>query len=407
MTKRRTWTVAACVATIAILGALAGVTIADAGTETGGTAAPEGTAEDTQPSATTTTSSTATAPVVSRPTRAPTAGKLTLGQAVGQMLISHVTGLTASPALLKRIRAGQVGSVILYSENISTTAQLTALTASLQGAARNGHNPPLFIGADQEGGPVKRLEDAPPWLSAAQMGATRHVKSVAQAEGRAAGRALLRAGVNLDFAPVADIPTSANNFLGERAFGGNTRIVEEGVTGFATGLEEAHVAGSVKHFPGLGGAGPRDTDTEIVTIDLSKPQLRSAWAPYRAVAKLGATIAPLVMVSNAIYPALDHSELPADLSSTIVRNQLASTGLGNRVTVTDDLEVPAIEHYPDAAVKAIHAGIDLLMFAQEEAASERAFSEIMAAVKAGAITDTEVITAADRVVALKSALSLS
>ena len=172
------------------------------------------------------------------------------------MLISHVTGLTASAALLKRVRAGQVGSVILYSENIASTSQLTELTGSLQHAAREGHNPPLFIGTDQEGGPVKRLEDAAPWLSAAQMGATRHVRSVAQAEGRAAGRALLKAGVNLDFAPVADIPTSSNNFLGERAFGDNARAVEEGVSGFATGLAEAHVAGSVKHFPGLGGAGP-------------------------------------------------------------------------------------------------------------------------------------------------------
>jgi beta-N-acetylhexosaminidase len=406
MTKHRTWTVTGCVAAIAILGASAGVAIAAAGSETGGTAAPEGTAGETQPIATTTTTSTTVTPVVSRPTRAPSAGKLTLGQAVGQMLISHVSGLTASPALLKRIRAGQVGSVILYAENISTTAQLTALTAALQGAARDGHNPPLFIGTDQEGGPVKRLEDAPPWLSAAQMGATRHVKSVAQAEGRAAGKALLRAGVNLDFAPVADIPTSTNNFLGERAFGENARTVEEGVTGFATGLEEAHIAGSVKHFPGLGGAGPRDTDTEVVTIDLSESQLRSAWAPYRAVAKLGATIAPFVMVSNAIYPALDHSQLPADLSSTVIRNELASTGLGNRVTVTDDLEVPAIERYPDAAVKAVRAGIDLLMFAQEEAASERAFNEIMAAVKTGALTSTDVIAAADRVVALKSALGL-
>ncbi len=406
MTKRRPWAVTGCVAAIAILGASAGVAIADAGSETGGTAAPEGAAGETQPIATTTATSTVVTPVVTPPTRAPSARKLTLGQAIGQMLISHVSGLTASPALLKRIRGGQVGSVILYAENISTTAQLTALTAALQGAARDGHNPPLFIGTDQEGGPVKRLEDAPPWLSATQMGATRHVKYVAQAEGRAAGKALLRAGVNLDFAPVADIPTSTNNFLGERAFGENARTVEEGVTGFATGLKEAHVAGSVKHFPGLGGAGPGDTDTEIVTINLSKSQLRSALAPYRAVAKLGATIAPLVMVSNAVYPALDHSELPADLSSTVVRNELDSTGLGNRVTVTDNLEVPAIERHPDAAVKAVRAGIDLLMFAQEEAASERAFNEIMAAVKTGALTDTEVIAAADRVVALKSALGL-
>jgi beta-N-acetylhexosaminidase len=404
MTKRRTWAVAVCMAAIAALGASVAVAIASEGPEAGGTSAPEGTVEPTQPTTTTPTSSTATTPAVSTPSQAPAAAKLTVGQAVGQMLISHVTGLTASPTLLKRIRRGQVGSVILYSENISSTTQLTELTGSLQRAAREGHNPPLFIGTDQEGGPVKRLENAPPWLSAAEMGATRHVRSVAQAEGRAAGRALLKAGINLDFAPVADIPTSSNNFLGERAFGDSQRIVEEGVTGFASGLEEAHVGSSVKHFPGLGGAGPRDTDTEIVTIDLSKSQLRSAWAPYRAVARLSTSVGPFVMISNAIYPALSSSGLPADLTPSIVRNELASTGLGNRVTVTDDLQVPAVERYPNAAVKAVRAGIDLLMFAQEEAASEHAFRELEAAVQAGTLTTTEVMTAADRVVALKTLL---
>jgi beta-N-acetylhexosaminidase len=404
MTKRRTWAVAVCMAAIAALGASVAVAIASGGPEAGGTSAPEGTVETTQPTTTTPTSSTATTPAVSTPSQAPAAAKLTVGQAVGQMLISHVTGLTASPTLLNRIRRGQVGSVILYSENISSTTQLTELTGSLQRAAREGHNPPLFIGTDQEGGPVKRLENAPPWLSAAEMGATRHVRSVAQAEGRAAGRALLKAGINLDFAPVADIPTSSNNFLGERAFGDSQRIVEEGVTGFASGLEEAHVGSSVKHFPGLGGAGPRDTDTEIVTIDLSKSQLRSAWAPYRAVARLSTSVGPFVMISNAIYPALSSSGLPADLTPSIVRNELASTGLGNRVTVTDDLQVPAVERYPNAAVKAVRAGIDLLMFAQEEAASEHAFRELEAAVQAGTLTTTEVMTAADRVVALKTLL---
>lgn len=402
MTKHRTWAVALSVAAIAALGASTGVAIATAGPEAGGTVAPEGTVESPQP--TTTTSSTTATPTVSTPARAPAAPKLTVGQAVGQMLISHVTGLTASAALLKRIRAGQVGSVILYSENIASTSQLTELTGSLQHAASEGHNPPLFIGTDQEGGPVKRLADAAPWLSAAQMGATRHVRSVAQAEGRAAGRALLKAGVNLDFAPVADIPTTSNNFLGERAFGDNARTVEEGVGGFATGLAEAHVAGSVKHFPGLGGAGPRDTDTEIVTIDLSKTQLRAAWAPYRAVARLSAGVGPFVMISNAIYPGLSDSGLPADLTPRIVRNELASTGLGNRVTVTDDLQVPAVERYANAAVKAVRAGIDLLMFAQEEAASEHAYRELAAAVRAGTLKTTEVTTAADRVVALKTLL---
>lgn len=410
---------AVCAATLA--GVSVGVALAGAGEQAGGTAAPTETVEPAESTATAPAGST-TAPTHGTPAPTPARGtsttgsargtstltpapaKLTLGQAVGQMLISHVTGSVASPALLRRIRTGQVGSVILYSENIVSTSQLIALTASLQRAAREGHNPPLFIGTDQEGGPVKRLPDAAPWLSAAQMGASGHVGSLARAEGRAAGRALLKAGVNLDFAPVADVPTSSDNFLGERAFGESMRIVQEGVTGFATGLAEAHVAATVKHFPGLGAAGPHDTDTEIVTIDLSSSQLSSAWAPYRALARLSPRIAPLVMISNAIYPALGGSRLPADLTPDIVRNQLASTGLASRVTVTDDLQVPAVKRYSDAAVKAVRAGVDLLMFAREEAACEHAFAEIESAVRAGALSLADVTAAADRVTALKRAL---
>lgn len=390
-------TAAACAAMIVVA---AGAS-ASAAPKSGGAAAPGGGPEGAEG-----TQSSTTTPVQSEPSSAPPVSELTLTQAVGQMLISHVSGLRASTSLLQRIRAGRVGSVILYGENISTPRQVASLTDSLQRAAREGHNPPVFIGTDQEGGTVKRLTDAPPWLSAAQMGLTSHVKSVAEAEGRAAGSALLKLGVNLDFAPVADVPTSANNFLGERAFGRSVHVVEEGVAGFARGLAEAHVAGGVKHFPGLGGAGPHNTDEEIVTIKLSRSQLRADYAPYRAVAKLGSTVAPLVMVSNAIYPGLGRSSLPADLSPTIVRNELTSIGLGGRVTVTDDLQVPAVERYQDAAVKAVRAGIDLLMFAQEEAASERAFSEIEEAVRNGALTRSEVMTAAERVVALKAALHL-
>ncbi len=404
MTMRRTWAAAVSAATIAVLGATTALAVATTGS--GGAAAPEGMTESAATKTATSSSPTPTAktPTTTALAGAPSDPKLTVAQAVGQMLISHVSGIAASAALLRRVRAGQVGSVILYSENIASTTQLAALTGSLQRAAREGHNPPLFIGTDQEGGTVKRLKDAAPWLSAAEMGATHHVKSVAQAEGRAAGRALHQDGVNLDFAPVADVPTTSNNFLGERAFGNNARVVEEGVTGFAAGLAEAHVAGSVKHFPGLGGAGPRDTDTEIVTITLSKGQLNAAWTPYRAVARLSANIDPLVMISNAIYPALGGSGLPADLTPSIVRNALAACGLGNRVTVTDDLQVPAVERYPNAAVKAVRAGIDLLMYAQEEAASERAYRELEAAVHIGTIKAAEVMTAADRVVALKNQL---
>lgn len=343
-----------------------------------------------------------------RPTATSPSPRVTLSadRAIGQMLMSHVTGFVASPQLLARIRRGQVGSVILYRENIHNDQQLSALTSSLQQAARAGGNPPLFIGTDQEGGSVKRLYSAPPTMSAQEMGASPHPRSVAESQGLATGLHLRRLGINLDFAPVADIPTSADNFLQDRAFGHNPGSVEEGATGFATGLSRAGVAGSAKHFPGLGAAGPRDSDFTLVYIGASKSQLRASYAPYRSMARSGPTVAPMIMISDAIYPNLDRSDVPAVLSKEIVHTELAATRLGGRVTITDDLEVPSVAHYADAAVRAVLAGDDVLMFAQHEGSSERAFQAIRAAVVSGIIPKAVVLAAATRVVTLKQSLRL-
>ncbi len=342
-----------------------------------------------------------------RPTAPSPAVKLPLNRAIGQMLMSHVSGLTASPHLLARIRAGQVGSVILYRENISSDRQLAALTSSLQRAARSGGNPPLFIGTDQEGGSVRRLYQAPPTMSAREMGATSHPRAVAERQGFATGVHLRGLGINLDFAPVADIPTSAENFLQDRAFGRSQRAVEEGATGFAVGLSRARVAGSAKHFPGLGAAGPLDSDFTVVNITASKASLRGSYGPYRDMARGGPTVAPLIMVSDAIYPNLDSSNVPAVLSRRILRSEIASAQLTGRVMITDDLEVPSVERYSDAAVRAVLAGENILMFAQREVSSARAYDAIRAAVASGIIPAALVDAAAARVIALKQSLQVA
>lgn len=334
------------------------------------------------------------------------AAPLSLGHAVGQMLMSNLTGLQPSHRLLARIRAGQVGNVILYGENIASNSQLATLNSTLQQAAKAGGNPPLFIGTDQEGGEVKRVSDAPPTLSAQQMGSSANPSAVARSQGRATGDYLRRLGINLDFAPVSDVPTTADNFLHERAFGHTQASVIAGATGFAAGLAEGHIAGTAKHFPGLGAAGPRDTDVEVVTIDASKSALQGAYAPYESMSRLGPSVAPLVMVSNAIYPNLDPSGLPADLSPSIVRGQLRLAGMGARVVITDDMEVPAVQQYANAPVMAVKAGDDILMFAEHESGSEQAYREIKAAVASGTLSQAFIIAAAERVIQLKQDLGL-
>ena len=92
-----------------------------------------------------------------------------LATLVGARLVVGMEGTTPSPALLKRIRRGRVGGVILMGANVRSAPQVRALTASLRAAARAGGRP-LLIMTDQEGGEVRRFRWAPPAASAEELG---------------------------------------------------------------------------------------------------------------------------------------------------------------------------------------------------------------------------------------------
>jgi beta-N-acetylhexosaminidase len=228
--------------------------------------------------------------------------------------------------------------------------------------------------------------------------------NVPPVQGLRTGRYLRGVGINLDFAPVSDVPTTADNFLGARAFAGTATLVASAASGFAAGLARAGVAASAKHFPGLGAAGPLDTDFTRVTITASRSSLRNAYLPYRAMARLGSTVAPLVMVSDARYPTLDRSGLPAVFSRPILQRELSIAGMRSRVAITDDLEVPSVSGFASTPVKAALAGDDILMFAQHEARSEQAYSELLHAVARGALPAATVRSAAAKVLEAKQQL---
>src|SRR5262245_10448697 len=142
---------------------------------------------------------------------------------VGQSILTGVDGRTPSASLLARVRAGEVGGVILFAGNIGTNAQLARLIAELQGAAEAGGNPALLVAIDQEGGSVKRLPQGPPDRSAAAMGRD-GTAADARAQGRATGDYLRGRGIDVDLAPVLDTPATGASFLGSRAFSRDPRL---------------------------------------------------------------------------------------------------------------------------------------------------------------------------------------
>lgn len=316
---------------------------------------------------------------------------------VGQRLVVAMEGTTPSRTLLARVRAGQVGGVILFGGNVRSLPQVRALTGALHDAARAGGQPPLLVLADQEGGRTRRFRSLPPALSAAELG--RLPLARVRRAGEQAGRALRRLGVDVDLAPVADVPRVPGAFIAEqrRAYGSDLARAGSRALAFATGLENAGVAAAAKHFPGLGRSAT-NTDLAAVGITASRAELLLELAPFR---RLVEGEVPLVMVSNAVYTALGRA--PAAWSTAVQRLLRDDLGFAG-ATITDALEPAARARgrsLEAGAVLAARAGVDLLLVAGSEASSARAYVRLLAAARAGTLSRSSLEGSYGRIVELK------
>jgi beta-N-acetylhexosaminidase len=327
----------------------------------------------------------------------------TLQQLIGQKLVVRMSGTTPSAGLLARVRAGQVGGVILFGSNVETPEQVMALTATLQAAAAAGGQPPLLIATDQEGGTVKRIPWAPPTLSPPQMGSI-GLASAARQQGLATGQALSALGINVNLAPVADVPRWTTSFMYQA---GRTWSFDAGVTAslsnaFAAGLRDAGELPAMKHFPGLGRA-VRNTDTSVVTIKALPSTLATGLAPYRTAIATGT---PIIMLSNATYTAYDPVNA-AGWSRAVVKGLLRDQLGFHGVTITDSLTGTAkARAIPVAtlAIRAAIAGTDMILVTNTEASTQRTYEKLFAAAAAGTIPRTRLLAEYHRILALKATL---
>lgn len=336
-------------------------------------------------------------------TPAPTDGGSgpSIAQLVGQKLVIRMDGTTPSADLLGRIGRGEVGGVILFGANITTRDALAALTAQLEAAAADGGQPPLLIAVDQEGGSIKRIPWAPPTLSVPEMGDD-GTAAVAEEQGADTGAALAELGINVDLAPVADVPGSTASFMfkDKRTFSFDALRTAELADAFASGLQSAGVLPSMKHFPGLGLA-TKNTDTSVVTITASRAELDPGLEPYRTAILSGI---PMIMLSNATYPALDPDDAagwsPA-IAGSLLRDELGFTG----VTITDSLTGTAkVRHLsPGAlAIRAARAGTDMILVSGSEAATRSVYAALLKSASQGSIPVATLQASYDRILALKA-----
>jgi beta-N-acetylhexosaminidase len=325
----------------------------------------------------------------------PAPPQLSTTRLLGQRIMVAMAGTSAPSWLLSAARDGRVGSVILFAANIVTRSQLQALTRSLQRAAVQGGNPPLLIAVDQEGGQVKRLAAGPPDLSPPQMARTGRV-SVATSEGRATGSYLKALGINMDLAPVVDVPTFPGAFIWTqgRAFSFHPNTVAKYATAFALGVQSADVAATAKHFPGVGSAAV-DTDNKLDVLRPTSAQLAGALTPYRTLIPRGIDA---IMLSTAAFPAYDPSRTPTALSRQMIQQLLRGTLRFGGVTITDALGTPTGHDERTAGAIAARAGADILLYT-DSAPGE--LSALQADLRSGRLNLQEAQASYARIVALK------
>jgi beta-N-acetylhexosaminidase len=323
-----------------------------------------------------------------------------LKRLAGQTIVAKLGKGGPDGALLRRVRQGRLGGLILTQPR---EPALAAQLSRLQHAAEAGDNPPLLVMVDQEGGEVKRLP-GPPDASPPELGEAGDAEA-ARAEGEATGAYLRELGVNVDLAPVLDVAHEQTaETIASRTFGDDPALVAELGSAFIEGLQSTGVAATAKHFPGLGLA-TVNTDFGPVTVAGAPAELSADLEPFRAAIEAGTR---LVMISTAAYPALGARE-PATFTAGMIDGRLRDElGFGG-VVVTDDLEASAATTAAGspqrAAVRALAAGADLALFPRTEGAAAGALEAVVQAAKSGRLERSLLETAHERILALKESLA--
>jgi beta-N-acetylhexosaminidase len=330
-------------------------------------------------------------------------------QLAGQRVIYSYKGLTPPRTLLAKIRAGEAAGVIFFADNVSGRAQLARVIARMQtAAAASPVRQPLLLMTDQEGGTVRRLPGAPV-LSAKQIGASAHPLAAARQAGHDAAANLRRAGIDVNLAPVLDVYRSGGDFVDRygRSFSDDPQAVARLGAAFVAAQQQAGVAATGKHFPGLGAAATfANTDERPVTLPVPLATLRAVdELPYRSAIAAGVR---LVMVSWATYPALDPRR-PAGLSRTVVQQELRRRLGFAGVTVTDALGAGALGAFGatgNRALLAAGAGMDLVLCAGRRVREGlAAVDALAAAIGSGRLGRAAFDASVRRVLALRSALA--
>lgn len=292
--------------------------------------------------------------------------------------------LTRLPSSLSDMLAQtKVGGVILFSENLDNAEQILTLTHDLQQAVLQGSYSektnvlPLYIAVDQEGGRVSRLPSDEFFGFAGNMaiGATykKHGVTFAQDVATSMAKSLYALGFNLNFAPSLDVNSNPNNpIINVRSYSQYPEWVAQLGSAQIQAFQSEGIAAAAKHFPGHGDTHV-DSHVGLPRVEHSRAQIDALdLMPFKYA--IDQADVDMIMTAHIQYPALDNTsfkskdgvetELPATLSSKILKDILREELNYKGLIVTDALDMAAISQFLtplQATIKAFKAGADIAL----------------------------------------------
>ena len=316
---------------------------------------------------------------------------------VGQLMMIGIHGKTLNDDAKFMLNEYRVGGIILFDRNMESKDQVKSLITDINKTGKSAGLTPLFIGIDQEGGAVARMEDqlikVPP---AEELGKEPIEQAVSLA--KQSGTELKDLGFNINFAPVADLGLTYG-----RSFSTNPDDVVRYASAVGKAYDEAGLWYSYKHFPGIGKTDvDLHADTSVVPVS-KETLLNEDTKVFVDLIKQSKPNTYAIMVSHAMYPQIDAAH-PSSLSKAIITDWLRKDMGYNGVVVTDDMDMGALaKHYTfgDMAVQSILAGSDILLVCHEYEHMQEAYNGLMKAVKDGRISKERLDESVKRILLMK------
>lgn len=316
---------------------------------------------------------------------------MTLDEKIGQLFIGGIDGNTLlTQNDISLIRDLKIGGLIFFGRNISTANQTINLINQIKTINKDNGNIPLFLSLDQEGGLVTRLpKEINKFPKANQVGAVND-ENYAYQIGKLMGEIVSSLGFNMNFAPVLDVYTNPQNtVIGSRSFSSDKEIVAKLGVAMMKGLKDSGIIAVGKHYPGHGDT-YEDSHEELPVLQHNYERLMDVELyPFKIAIENGMDS---LLVSHLFYPQID-SENIATLSRIflfeILRKELGFRG----IVITDDMIMKGLtdtNSIPEASLKALKAGVDILLIGSGYENISSSIGRIKQAVLDGEIQEFEI-----------------